>query len=312
MIYPQLGKLPNNLAQRIFRLDGFVSRKLHKNDIISEQFRRRFLRARDRKNARATRARFIRYYGEQLCNARSFFNFGAGNWKHEFFQNIDIVDPNYPNNKPDIVYDAFDKENFPVEDNRAQLFYFSHVSEHLPDEHNMHVLREVFRCLVPGGTLRITYPDLDLAYDAYCNNDSEFFVYDWYRGQDSIDMRKEQPIAQLLLDFFATRAQVGSPSDGNTKYTAAEFEAMIQKHGVEDACTQICSKLLIPVQRRRPNAHINWWNFKKFRCMLSELGFTDIHKSYYQGSMIPPLRDTNFFDRAMPHMSGYVECRKPA
>lgn len=260
---------------------------------------------------RASRLRFERQFGTARCAERPFFNFGAGSWRHPYFQNIDIQDPNYPGNNPDIVYDAFDAKPFPIATSSAEHFYFSHVNEHLPDRINDWILRETYRCLRPGGTIRIVYPDVDLAYAAYLRDDREFFIYDWWRGASSVRTRSSWPAPRLFLDFFATRATPGSPDDGNRKWGDNEVATMLTTLGLPETCDRIASGMLERVQRRRPNTHFNWWNHAKFERTLGCIGFTRIERSAYLQSRVPPLRDPNFFDIVFPHMSGYVECVKP-
>lgn len=259
---------------------------------------------------RASLTRFLRYFGQEICYKRPFYNFGSGNWCHPLFQNIDLVDPGYPLNIPDIEYDAFEMQELEIPENTAYIFYISHVNEHLPDEKNAFIMKEIFRCLRPGGVLRIVYPDVDVAYQAYLRDDREFALYDWFRGDNYVEIRDAQPTAQHLLDFFATRAQKGSPNDGNIKYTAQEYQSMLEDLGLEKSCDKITQQMLEQPQRDRPNTHMNWWNHSKMERFLKDAGFKAIIRSAYQQSTVPPLRDTSFFDFRVPHMSGYVECIK--
>ena len=259
----------------------------------------------------ATRERFERLFGVPACEAKAFVNFGAGNWRHPCFTNVDLDHPEYPRNRADVVYDAFDLQPLPLADGSVEVWYASHVNEHIPDRHNAFLLQEVYRVLKPGGLVRIVYPDLELAHAAYTRNDRDFFLVDWPRKRRAVETRADHPIGQLLLDFFASRAQVGSPRDGNTKYSGAEFERLIEAHGLEKAAALMTGGLREGPQRRRPNAHTNFWTFAKWQHVVKRAGFVRITRSAYLQSELPPLRDPHYFDRTCPHMSGYVEFRKP-
>ena len=253
--------------------------------------------------------RFVDYYGAEVCNEKPFYNFGAGNWRHPHFQNIDLVHPNYPNNKPDIEYDALSLNPLPIKSGSAKIFYFSHVNEHLPDNINTFLFTEMYRCLEPGGLIRFVFPDLNLANRAHQENDRSFFLRDWWRGQNASDLRADHEIGQLWLDYFATRAQEGSPNDGNKKYTAAQVEEMILADGYEKAAADICAGLSLEAQRKAPGCHMNYWTPAKFERFCAPLGF-DVCTSAYGQSVCPPLRDTTYFDKNMPVLSGYVDAIK--
>ena len=256
-----------------------------------------------------SRKRFLKHFGER-CDERPFYNYGAGDWRHPFFQNVDIENPNYPQNTPDIVHNAFDLEPLPISSDSAEIFYFSHVNEHLPDKQNHHLFAEVFRCLRPGGTLRIVYPDIDLAYEAYLRKDREFFL-ERFLNERQMGKRPRAHMANLLLDFFATRALGGSPKDGNRKYKAEEFQALVEELGYIEACDHVARDMLEEPQRTRPNTHINWWNHDKMNRSLGKHGFVNITRSAFLGSHVPPLRDSHYFDYVCAHLAGYVEARKP-
>jgi len=257
-----------------------------------------------------SKTRFENYYGSHAINNSLFINFGAGNWKHPYFKNMDIEHPNYPNNKPDYIYNAFNKKPFQIENSSVKIFYLSHVNEHLPDEINIFIFSEIFRCLEKGGVLRIVYPDFDKALNAYSKQDKDFFLYQWRRGDKARSARLEHSIERLFLDFFATRAQQGSANDGNKKYSDNEFKALLENKGPQLTADQICENMSWDAQLAAPGCHINWWNYSKFETILKITGFTEIQKSGFMQSTIPPLRDDFFFDNTEVAISSYVECIK--
>lgn len=253
--------------------------------------------------------RFAHVFGNEDVENKCFINFGAGNWTHPCFKNMDIVHPRYPDNKPDIVYDAFARQPFPIESATIGGFYFSHVNEHLPDQINDFLFAEVFRCLRPGGVVRFVFPDFDKALRAYARSDRDFFQFDWWRRSGFSD-RMEWSNAALLLEFVAGRALRGGPEDGNKKYSADEFAEWISEESPYDVAKQICRALSWKAQKKNPNTHCNWWTVRKFKKCLEKVGFSNVWESSYLGSVLYPLRDSKLFDTTFPHMSGYVEAQK--
>jgi len=250
------------------------------------------------------------FFGEKVCKARPFYNFGSGNWRHPYFQNIDLEHEQYPNNKPDLPYDAFSLDPFDIESDTGKIFYISQVNEHLPDSVNRHIFSEIYRTLEAGGVLRIAYPSFERAVKAFEDGDRGFFLWDWNRGDEARNIRENHNIAQLFLDFFATRAQEGSPDDGNRKYTAAEIREMVSDTDPVATAEYVCTNLEPSVQRQFPGCHCNYWTFEKMKKFLADAGFVRIEKSAYLQSRIPPLRDSEFFDKTLPTLSAYVEARK--
>ena len=58
-------------------------------------------------------------------------------------------------------------KDFPWEDNSIETIYSSHTLEHFTREQGKHFLRECYRVLQPGGTIRIVIPDLAHIVNSY-------------------------------------------------------------------------------------------------------------------------------------------------
>lgn len=56
--------------------------------------------------------------------------------------------------------------------------------------------------------------------------------------------------------------------------------------------------------------HINYWTFEKVRDMLSRVGFKNIIRSKYAGSVMPNMRNIIYFDKTHPEMSLFIEAIK--
>lgn len=77
--------------------------------------------------------------------------------------NVDMLDD------PNIL--KFDLRNkMPFEDNSIDFFFCEHFFEHLSREEGLKLLKDIYRCLKPGGVSRIVVPDLEMLLKNYINN----------------------------------------------------------------------------------------------------------------------------------------------
>jgi predicted SAM-dependent methyltransferase len=96
------------------------------------------------------------------------------------------VDANLISCKPDIWADL--RYPLPFPDSGVNCIYSHHVIEHLPDL-DFH-FREMFRCLRPGGIIRVGGPHGDNAIQALLQHRSDWFG-DWPTMRQSIGGRFE-------------------------------------------------------------------------------------------------------------------------
>lgn len=67
-------------------------------------------------------------------------------------------------------------KNLPYPKNTFKYVFSSHVFEHLPRATLARLLREVHRVLQPGGTMRVSVPDLTIMVNSYQEEDGDAFV----------------------------------------------------------------------------------------------------------------------------------------
>ncbi len=128
----------------------------------------------------------MRYRARPLVSlaARNLVHLGPG--QEKYLQGWINVDANLISSKPDIWADLRFKLPFP--DNSVDAIYSHHMIEHLPDL-DFHFL-EMYRCLAPGGTIRVGGPHGDNAIQAMLTGQHDWFG-DWPTSRKSMGGRFE-------------------------------------------------------------------------------------------------------------------------
>lgn len=235
-----------------------------------------------------------------------YINIGAGDFYHPYWHNLDTPNEYYADwqkGRLQILYDLTSTSSLPFDANTIQVAYTSHVIEHINNEDVQHLFREVYRCLQPGGYFRITCPDIDLEYDAFCRNDKSFWKEANAYGVFNTS------IEQSFLDHFASSLTMTHP-DSIKKLTDAEVHDLFLNSPKEQALDYIISQIPTEMQKGHPGDHINWFNVNKLTRLLRDAGFNNIYESRYGQSKTPILRNTRLFDSTCPGLSLYMECKK--
>lgn len=101
----------------------------------------------------------------------------------------------YPKNL--VFHDCRKKLPFP--DNYADYIYSSHFIEHVKRYEAIDLLKECYRVLKPGGTIRVVVPDLEILCKKYLEKDYEFFG----RMSVFLDSTIKKPLKEVVLaDWF--------------------------------------------------------------------------------------------------------------
>ena len=72
----------------------------------------------------------------------------------------------------------------PFGDGCVDFVYSSHFVEHLFLKDTIHLLRDIFRVLKPGGTLRISVPDLEYVMSLYVEGEKEKMLSSYFFVED--------------------------------------------------------------------------------------------------------------------------------
>lgn len=220
------------------------------------------------------------------------YNLGPGNgWKKEGWKTIDCYVA------ADINVDFRKMEKFPIESNSCDVFFASHVLEHMSDEAGIFTLKECYRCLKASGTLRISVPDYDKAYLAMKLNYDYFFDRGgvWCSGNS---------IEEKFVNYLASYRQgsySGGPKLDNPKIVRDNLDNM-----TKDEFIKWCASL-IP-EEAEYKAHVNGYYYEKMNNFLKLAGFNAIAGSSYQQSFCKELQSLEFDNR--PLCSLYFEAVK--
>lgn len=90
---------------------------------------------------------------------------GCGRNLFQGWVNLDYGKCPVENGPPYIQHDL--RQSIPLPNNSCALIYSEHLIEHLTLDEGKTLLREFMRLLKPGGTVRISTPDLRTLFDAY-------------------------------------------------------------------------------------------------------------------------------------------------
>jgi len=223
-------------------------------------------------------------------------NIGGGNFFRRHWRVLDFPAQwyNYKSRIIDYKFDLTSNKPLPFSDNSVAFFYSSHTLEHIPQEFCQHILDEIYRCLKPGGAVRITVPDLDFAYKAFGKRNIGFFVK--YLGQN---------IEEKFLCFFASYMM--------DKVSPKELWKNYKRLKKEEFCDFYAQQIPRRYQKQFTGYHINWWNYNKIRRMLIKAGFKNVYRSTEQRSRFSEMRGVGKywgFDSTHPELSLFAEAVK--
>lgn len=130
---------------------------------------------------------------KNLSNTFKKYNLGCGPKIYQNFLNIGFwsqleqgriyKDLNGTSNTFMLNHDL--RLGIPAFENSLELVYHSHMLEHLTYQEGISFIKDCYKVLQPGGTMRVIVPDLELWINAYVNNNNFFF--DQYRRDGGID-----------------------------------------------------------------------------------------------------------------------------
>lgn len=240
----------------------------------------------------------------------------AGGFRHPRWTNLDYASDRYASSQGAyfVNHDLMSLKPLPFKSGAVSLVYSSHTIEHVSDAAVEVMVREALRMLKPGGVLRLTCPDMLLAYEAWKRNDRAFFYFtEGFRNpkvwrQFYTMPPGEASITQLFLGQFATHLSNISIAPSKHKYSDSDVKGVFEAVHPEDALTHFTNEC--HYDRDFAGHHISWWSPEKLLRVLGRVGFARVYRSGYGQSCAPPLRNTYLFDSTHPKLSVYVEAVK--
>jgi len=244
--------------------------------------------------------------------SKAYYNVGSGSFWHPRWTNIDFVSEHYRSVQRDVLHhDLMSLSPLPVETGTARVIYTSHTIEHIKDIAVARLFEEAYRCLVPGGILRVTTgPDADSDYAALIRRDLAWFYWDtWHSSPGAYEdtyfkPADSLPLEERWLDHVASQLAPNNRSSSR-KFAAAEIReilAAMSKEAALDYFTGLCE-----FDPARPGNHVSWWNYDKIAGLMRASGFTTVYRSGHGQSASPLMRNSRLFDSTHPQMSVYVE-----
>ena len=232
-------------------------------------------------------------------------NLGAGDFFHHDWINVDMPNQFYSFGQTNIsiTHDFTSLKPLPFKNQSVDIFYCSHVVEHLSNEVVQHLLREISRCLKQSGTLRITCPDMALQYSAFGRGDIDFWcdLDPWNLGNETIEFK--------LLENFTTLLCVQSKFPARI-VEKEMVEAVYHTHDMHSFFDHFLNLLPPNANEIFPEGHINWFTHEKLGGMLYEAGIQNWERSAFLQSRRWEMRDPRLFDNTCPELSLYIEGTK--
>ena len=196
-------------------------------------------------------------------------NVGGGLFFRPHWQVLDHVSAYYPFARRFIDHDARPllAAPFPFANGAVTYFYSAHTLEHIPQEHCPCILGEIYRCLKPGGAVRLNMPDYDGMREAVAVGNRDYFQPQLANGLS---------MEEAVVEQIATE-RIGKVDPAQVR---RDYEAMTPAE-FADHYTAAASR---EVQKDMGGYHINWFTEEKLAAMLREAGFTQVYRSLPQGS----------------------------
>lgn len=256
---------------------------------------------------------YLTKYGSQEVAKKSLYNIGAGSWEHPYWTNLDLpaqTEAYAAIQAPCVAVDLVKDSILPIDTDVVDIFYCSHVIEHLPEFAVQNMFNEAYRCLAKGGCIRIvTGPCSDYDWMALQRGDEDWWF--WMNDSDFIEsVQGDLPplkIEDRWLHHIATPRSIYSKAQCDKKYNSEEMKALILKYSNDpESLFDLLTKTL-EFNISSPDNHISWWNFSKLERFLNQAGFKTVVRSAFGKSTTKFMRDLSFFDQTYPQISVYVE-----
>ncbi len=233
---------------------------------------------------------------------REYVNVGCGPvWTHPKFYSLDCGIVNNAN-EGKISFDLVDDLPLPFSSQEIKGVYTSHCLEHLTEKQVLEVLKDIFRVLHPGGTLRIVLPDMKRMFDAYEDRDATFF--------NSFKVKEKSHQIWRFDSWLrlVTRSFAGHVVD---LYTDTELYNLYRNSGRKAFVDEILTAgESVSDVRNHPNVHKSFWYAEKMMHHLKSIGFNKIAEVERGITSDNAFKSAALFDITQPNTSFFIEAIK--
>lgn len=265
--------------------------------------------AADRLNLLVLKDPFRENYSQNVLKhlgAVKMVNIGAGRFYHPLWVNLDYGNDFYATvqNKNMLSHDLSSIKPFPFDPDSVDVYYCSHVVEHLNNDSVENIFNEVYRSLKPNGVLRLVCPDMEHLYKNLKSGDGEIFLAIRPWGG------KYKSKRESFLEHFCTILVHDDKYGENTNDEDEMFWKNIELLDMNQFLNLYSRRVPKEANKLMPHGHCNWFTFDKVSEMLRAAGFRNIQRSEFGKSQCVALRSTTLFDGTSPELSLYVEAEK--
>jgi len=127
------------------------------------------------------------FYRRFRAPRRGTLKVQLGPGRDKYFEGWTNVDANLFTARCDVWADL--RHSLPFRDTTVDAFYSHHVIEHLPENSLFFHFSELYRCLKPGGVIRVGGPHADNAMKKFVEGDIAWFSSDFPDKRESIGGR---------------------------------------------------------------------------------------------------------------------------
>ncbi|OUX75943.1 MAG: hypothetical protein CBC19_10390 [Oceanospirillales bacterium TMED59] len=204
-------------------------------------------------------------------------NLGAGfDWKYPAWRGVDSLNGEY----------LSENSSLELQNDSIKFVYSSHFIEHVSDTVVTNLLQESYRCIKPGGVIRLVTPNFEQIHRALIENDIKYFSDIGFLGRPEWKLfGVDRSIENVALHWIANYQNFVTTSENIEEWEEGWYRGppVIDKQLVREKALELDTLNFgkwvisnVPEQHFKNGGHINTFTFPKLEKMLQSAGFTEI------------------------------------